>query len=143
LRSLKGDDRSAWERQPLQLKFASNDAGEELIRRIESRLAQGRTERSLLAIFGAVLDLGFKGRFALEGDAARDRLRRMIDQRMGISQAQTANHDGEIVVRTAHARSWTQRISPLACVGMACVFVGVMWLAINSWLDASVTRMVH
>jgi type VI protein secretion system component VasF len=53
LRRLTGDERNTRELNPLQLgKFKSDDAGEELVRRIERSLEQARTERVLFAIFG-------------------------------------------------------------------------------------------
>jgi type VI secretion system protein ImpK len=144
LRCLSGDERDTWERNPLQLgKFESNDAGEELVRRIERWLGQARTERVLLAIFGAVLDLGFVGRFAREGDAARARFRQSIDQRLGLASANDADDDASIVIKANVARSWTSRVSPLTCIVLACVAMGLMWFAINGWLDASVARMAH
>ncbi|WP_277184406.1 DotU/TssL family secretion system protein [Caballeronia sp. BR00000012568055] len=144
LRCLIGDERDTWEFNPLQLgKFRSNDAGEELVRRMERWLEQARTERLLLEIFGAVLDLGFLGRFAREGEEARARFRRSIDQRLGLSATSEATNDASIVVKANASRSWTSRISPLTCAALACVALGLMWFAINGWLDASVVRMAH
>jgi type VI secretion system protein ImpK len=144
LRCLNGDERDAWELNPLQLgKFNSNDAGEELVRRMERWLGHARTERVLLAIFGAVLDLGFVGRFAREGDEARARFRQSINQRLGISQNTHAPHDASIIVKADVKRAWASRVSPLTCIALACVGLGLMWFAINGWLDASVARMAH
>jgi type VI secretion system protein ImpK len=144
LRYLSGDERDTWERNPLQLgKFESNDAGEELMRRMERRLEQARTERLLLAIFAAVLDLGFVGRFAREGDEARARFRHNIDRRLCIPQIGHTVDDASIIVTSGVARPWTSRVSPLTCIVLACVALGVIWFAINGWLDASVARMAH
>jgi type VI secretion system protein ImpK len=145
LRSLKGYARDEWEQSPLQLKeFHANDAGEELVRRMQLRLREARPVQPLFAIFAAVLDLGFTGRLALEGDEARVRLRRALDERLGMPRDAQAQHaDDDVIVRAPLRRRWTQRISPLGCIGLACVAMGLAWFAIDSWLDASVLRMTH
>jgi type VI secretion system protein ImpK len=144
LRCLTGDERDTWELNPLQLgKYETNDAGEELVRRMERWLEQARTERVLLAIFGAVLDLGFVGLFAREGDEARARCRKRIDQRLSIPQTGHTTLDTSIIVKADVARPWITRISPLTCIALACVALGLVWFAINGWLDASVARMAH
>ncbi len=143
LNSLRGDEREDWERRPLQLeKFETNDAGEELMRRIRERLRDPRPVLALLAIFGAVLDLGFTGRLALEGDDAKIRIRRAIDAQLRVEQRQQKD-DGSVIVKAPIMRAWTQRISPLAGIAVACVVVGLIWFGINAWLDASVARMTQ
>jgi len=142
LRDLEDERRDEWERQPLQLsEFASNDAGEELVRRIEKRLRDSQPASPLLAIFGAVLDLGFTGQLALDGGGAKTRLRQAIDARLGVTPV--SDDDGSVVVKAAVTRSWTLRVSPLAWIALACVAVGAVWFGINGWLDASVVRMTH
>ncbi|WP_321792817.1 DotU/TssL family secretion system protein [Caballeronia sp. J97] len=127
LNSFKGDDRDDWERQPLQLdEFKTNDAGEDLVRRIQERLRDPRPVRPLLAIFGAVLDLGFTGRLALDGSEAKLRLRQAIDARLGIVQGQ--NDDTSVVIKAPVAHSWTQRISPLAFSALACATILMLFL---------------
>ncbi|MDR5735845.1 DotU family type IV/VI secretion system protein [Caballeronia sp. LZ025] len=144
MRCLAGDERHNWELHPLQLgKFERNDAGEEVVRRMQRWMGQARTERLLLAIFGAVLDLGFMGRFALEGEEARAKFRRSIDQRLGVSHKHESEDDESIVIKADVVRPWTSRISPLTCMALACVATGLAWFAINGWLDASVARMTH
>ncbi|SAL04608.1 ompA family protein [Caballeronia calidae] len=142
LRCLEGAARDEWEQKPLQLEaFHTNEAGEELIRRMEQRLRERRPAQSLFAIFAAVLDLGFKGRFALDGDDARMRLKRAIDERLGTSQ--DANDDGSVVIEAAVRLPWMRRISPLAGIALACAMIGMVWFGIDSWLDASVAHMVQ
>lgn len=143
LRNLEGDARNEWERNPLQLaELKVNDAGEELVRRIEQRLHDAQPTGLLLAIFASVLDLGFTGRLALDGHDARARLRRALDERLGVtSQSDDSNEDGAVIVRAPVTRTWGQRISPLGCVALACVAMSLIWFAIDSWLDASVRAM--
>ena len=140
LSNLKGDDRDAWERVPLQVdEFQSNDAGHELIARIERRLAQPQSVLPLLAIFGAVLDLGFTGKFALAGRDARVALVRAIDERLGRER----DTSGPIVIKARATSHWTVRLSPLAWVVIACVWAAVLYFALDRWLNASIARIAH
>ncbi|WP_250454208.1 DotU/TssL family secretion system protein [Caballeronia sp. ATUFL_M2_KS44] len=141
---LNDDARGEWEREPLQLdEFKTNDAGEELVRRIQRRLHESQPVRPLLAIFGTVLDLGFTGQLALEGSDSKAKLRQAIDARLGAARRLDTDNDASIIVKAAVVRAWTQRISPLGCIALACVAVGLVWFAVDRWLDASVARMMH
>lgn len=140
LSNLKGRDRDAWEQEPLQVsEFQSHDAGAELIARIERRLAQPQPVLPLLAIFMAVLDLGFKGRFALEGPGAREALMRAIDERLG------REHDtsGPVIVRAGVARRWVGRLSPFAWVLVAGSVAVAVYLVLDQWLTASIAQIAH
>ncbi|MFP3432455.1 DotU/TssL family secretion system protein [Paraburkholderia sp. SIMBA_061] len=140
LSNLKGDDRDAWERVPLQVdEFHSNEAGHELIARIERRLAQPQPVLPLLAIFGAVLDLGFTGKFALAASDARVALVKAIGERLGRA------HDtsGPVAIQPLASNHWAGRLSPLAWVVIACVVAGVAYVALDQWLNAAVARIAH
>ena len=140
LSNLKGSDRDEWERVPLQVdEFQSNDAGHELIARIERRLAHPQPVLPLLAIFGAVLDLGFTGKFALAGRDARVALVKAISERLGRGQ----DTSGPVVIKARAASRWTARLSPLAWVVIACVGVAVVYVALDQWLNASIARIAH
>lgn len=143
LSSLKGVDRDAWEREPLQVsEFQSHDAGEELIVRIERRLAQPQPVMPLLAIFAAVLDLGFRGKFALDGRDARVALMRALDERLG-RHGEGSDSSGPVVVGTGNGRRWFGNLSPLAWVVIALVGAGVIYVALDQWLTASIARITH
>jgi type VI secretion system protein ImpK len=140
LSNLKGLDRDAWERVPLQVdEFQSNDAGHELIARIERRLAQPQPVLPLLAIFGAVLDLGFTGKFALTGRDARGALVKALNARLGHAQ----DTGGPIVIMPRAASRWSARFSPLAWVVIACVGAAFVYVALDQWLNASIARIAH
>ncbi|WP_408445225.1 DotU family type IV/VI secretion system protein [Paraburkholderia sediminicola] len=140
LSNLRGNDRDAWEREPLQVdEFQSHDAGDELILRIERRLAQPHPVLPLLAIFGAVLDLGFTGKFALAGRDDRVALVRAISERLGRDQ----DTSGPVVVKRGPARHWNARLSPLAWVVVSCFVAGVVYLAFDQWLTASIAEIAH
>ncbi|MDR6482652.1 DotU family type IV/VI secretion system protein [Paraburkholderia terricola] len=142
LRGLTGDEREVWEREPLQLRaFGRNDAGEELFRRIRQRLREPTPVLPLLAIFAAVLDLGFTGRFAVNGGDARDALVREIDERLtraagGTRHRGAPDRFGPVVVSPSRARR--HALSPLAWVLIASVAAGLAWFTINRALLASI-----
>jgi type VI secretion system protein ImpK len=145
LRHLKDNDRNEWERNPLQVEqFQSHDAGEELPRRIECRLLEKQPSLMLLAIFNAVLNLGFEGRFSRGGREARHALMHAIDGRLeqgGWRQADPA--DTTVIVGAPYVRPWHQRMNPLAWVVAACVVSGVVYLVLDRWLTASIDDLAR
>ncbi|MBR8031483.1 DotU family type IV/VI secretion system protein [Burkholderia vietnamiensis] len=144
LKHLTGEARESWEKRPLQEeRFSRNDAGEELVRRIEDRLLEPRSPRVLLAIFAAVLSLGFTGRFAMDGSTARAALIRTLDERLGRTTAAEDNHaaPASIVVNRTNARPL--RISPLTWVVASCVAVGVAWFMVDRWFIASIAQIAQ
>ncbi|MXN79584.1 DotU family type IV/VI secretion system protein [Burkholderia sp. 4701] len=144
LKHLTGEARESWEKRPLQEEhFSRNDAGEELVRRIEGRLREPQPARLLLAIFAAVLSLGFVGRFAMDGSTARAALIRALDERLGRTRVADDNHvaPAPIVVNRTSARPL--RISPLTWVVASCVAVGVVWFAADRWFIASIAQLAR
>ncbi|MGU7772629.1 DotU/TssL family secretion system protein [Burkholderia sp. MR1-5-21] len=144
LRHLTGKARDDWEHEPLQVEhFSSNDAGEELVRRIESRLREPQPARVLLAIFAAVLSLGFVGRFAVNGGTARAALVRAIDERLGRTSAAEGNHAVPAPIVVSHASARPLRISPLTWVVISCIALGVIWFAVDRWFIASIGQLAR
>ncbi|WP_423396397.1 DotU/TssL family secretion system protein [Burkholderia sp. LMG 21824] len=144
LTHLTGVARENWEKRPLQEEhFSRNDAGDELIRRIEGRLREPQPTGVLLAIFAAVLSLGFVGRFAVDGSTARASLIRKLNARLGRTSAAEDNRvvPAPIVVNRGSTRPL--RISPLAWVAIACVAVGVVWFAVDRWFIASIAQLAR
>jgi type VI secretion system protein ImpK len=143
LNGLGADARDAWGREPLQVRaFGRNDAGEELLRRISQRLREPRPVLPLLAIFAAVLGLGFKGRFAVAGGDAHARLICEIDERLSRATGGAVRDlSGPVVVNPSRTRRRT--LSPLAWVLIACVAAGLAWFAIDRWLLASIAAIAR
>lgn len=139
LRHLKGGSRDEWEREPLQVKeFQSHDAGDALIDRIERRLAAPQPVLPLLAVFHVVIGLGFQGRFALDGATDRAALLRALDERLARAGVDQGN--GPVIVTHGKGRTdW--RISPVAWVALALLGAGLVYLALDRWLDAAITRL--
>ncbi|WP_081069651.1 DotU/TssL family secretion system protein [Burkholderia stagnalis] len=139
LRNLTGDDRDAWEREPLQIgEFQRHDAGDEVISRIERRLAEPRPVLPLLAIFRAVLSLGFTGKLALSGQDAHAMLLRTIDERLGGSLGAS---DPLIVKSDATHRP--RRLSALIWLVLSVVATGALYLALDGWLSGSIAGIAQ
>lgn len=141
LKYLRDTDRDAWEREPLQVRyFNSHDAGDELIRRIERRLAEPQPILPLLAIFSAVLGLGFQGKFALQKDASRAALERAIHERLDGKIDRTLT--GTVLVRQGVARRFGG-LSSLGWVVPACAVSGLVYCGAQHWLSASIDALPH
>jgi type VI secretion system protein ImpK len=137
---LKGPERDAWEREPLQVsEFKSNDAGYELIDKIQQRLLEPNPRLALLSIFNTVLGLGFKGKFALNGADARLELMRALDQRIG--QAAGKDTSGTVVLAQGPSERWSTNVSPLGWVITGVAVAGLVYLALGQWLAASIARI--
>jgi type VI secretion system protein ImpK len=140
---LKGADRDAWETEPLQIKeFHTNDAGNELIGLIRRRLAEPRPKLVLLTLFSAVLGLGFKGKFAINGADGRLELMRALDQETG--QSAPKDTSGTVLLTQGVVRQWNAlnaRMSSLGCVVLGVVIAGLVYLWLSQWLAASIARM--
>lgn len=139
LSRLEGASREEWEREPLQVKeFGSHDAGDALIARIERRVTEPQPALPLLAVFHTVLGLGFQGRFALDGAKDRTALLRALDERL--ARVGISDTSGPVLVTSGRAHAgWAP--SPLAWVAIAVVGAGLVYLALDRWLDASIARL--
>ncbi|CAG9182373.1 hypothetical protein LMG23992_04724 [Cupriavidus laharis] len=139
LGQLQGADRNAWEREPLQVaQFQSHNAGDALIARIERRLAEPQPVLPLLAVFHAILGLGFQGRYALAGAAARTALMQAIDERL--DRAGWRESSGPVLVTGGKMPRWRD-LSPLAWVAIACIGAGLFYFALDRWLSASIAKL--
>lgn len=133
LKRLVGTARDEWEREPLQVgKFQSHDAGDELIARIQRRLAQPQPVLPLLTVFHVVLGLGFRGRFAIDGDKDRDALVHALEDRLA-RHGMVAPSASVVVLSGKTGARWN--VSPLAWVVCAALGAGLVYLALDRWLD--------
>lgn len=140
LNRLQGDGRDAWECQPLQVdQFASHDAGEALIARIERRLAEPQPVLPLLAVFQAILGLGFQGRYALDGAKARSALMRAIDERLHRAGVHPA--DGPVLVAGIKPHRRLMDLSALGWLAISVVGAGLVYLALDRWLALAIGRI--
>ncbi|SDP41103.1 type VI secretion system protein ImpK [Ralstonia sp. 25mfcol4.1] len=139
LRHLSDAAREAWEREPLQVReFQSYDAGDALIARIEQRLAEPQPVVPLLLVFYTVMGLGFRGRFALDDSPSREQLIGAIDAQL--ERAGWRKHVGPIVITAGKEhRRWN--MPPLAWVAVALAAAGLIYIALDRWLDSSIARL--
>ncbi|MBW9106561.1 DotU family type IV/VI secretion system protein [Paraburkholderia phenoliruptrix] len=147
LNGLTGAARDSWEREPLQVRvFGRNDAGEELLRRIDRRLSEDNPVQPLLKIFAAVLRLGFRGRYAMNDSAAREKLIHSIDDCIaragGTSTDSSVGHQSAPLV--INPSPWRlPPLPPVAWVAVAGFAAGLVWFAIDRWLQSSIAGMAH
>lgn len=136
---LQGTDRDAWEREPLQVQqFQSHDAGDALIARIERRLAEPQPVLPLLAVFHVILGLGFQGRYAREETAARTTLVHAIDE--CLNRAGWREFSGPVLVTAGTTPRW-RHLSLHAWVVIACVGAALVYVALDRWLAAAISRL--
>lgn len=140
LNHLKGQDRDAWEREPLQVvEFCTHDAGDALIARMQLRLHQPQSIQPLLAIFLAVLSLGFSGRFALEGQDRRAAMMRALRERLGAP----AEAPGGVVVRMATRwRGFVPPSQPICALASIVLAAGI-WVLLDRWLGAAAAQLLR
>ncbi|MBN3830780.1 DotU family type IV/VI secretion system protein [Burkholderia sp. Ac-20344] len=144
LKYLTGNARDAWAHEPLQvMHFASNDAGTELVRRIEHRLREPQPVRPLLAIFAAVFELGFVGRFAGDSDTARVALTHAINQRLGRATAEESGRTSFAPIVIDRTRAARFRLSILSWVTVACIATGLAWFVVDRWLIAAIAQLAQ
>lgn len=138
LSHLTARDRDAWEREPLQVvEFGTHDAGDVLIARMQQWLQQPQPVRPLLAIFFAVLTLGFRGRFALEGRDAHAAMIQALSDRLGGADEPS----GGVVVRSTVSRRWFPRLSLPAGVLLAIAMAAIVWGLLHQWLDSAAAQL--
>lgn len=139
LRHLTGPDRDAWEREPLQVsQFGTHDAGEALVTRIQYRLQQAQPANPVLAVFFAVLSLGFQGRFALEEPDVRDAMIHALNDRLGGAE----DGAGGVVVRSATRRRWWANVSLPAWVVLTMAMAAMVWLLLDRWLSLAAAKLL-
>lgn len=136
------EDRASWEAHPLQVeRFGKLDAGEHVFDRLAERLREVPPNVDLLECYAAVLGLGFKGRYAREGEAKRAALIATLNAR--VEKLRPAVERTFIADRTGRrASDWFYRLSPWAIAGIcgiAAVFVYLIW---DQALDAQLVHLV-
>lgn len=140
LGSLQGDDRDAWEREPMQvMQFNTHHAGEELIERMHRRLADPQAAKPLLAIFLATLSLGFKGRFARDEEGARLALIRTLRERLGMPEHAVDS----IIVQSGKRRLRFAYLSPFFILAFAIAATSAVYLLLDRWLTDLAAQVLH
>lgn len=146
-RCTKIEYRDLWERQQLQsTRFDSDDAGEELIRRMQVRLGSAQPDMTLLLIFHTVLLLGFRGKFADEGETERFRLMTELTERIeGKAQKRTPDNAGDAgaatVVTPGAPFRWEGVLSPLVWATLVTLMAALVYGGLKYWLALSISLL--
>lgn len=140
LRQLSAESRPNWELKPLQVEwFKIHDAGEQVIERIEARLRETPANVDLLEYYVAILGIGFKGRYARDGEPERAALISALNARL----AKLRPAAGQPFIADQAGRrlsDWFYRLSPWAVAGLACIVAAIVWGVGNMALD---TQLGH
>lgn len=135
---LSAESRPSWELKPLQVEwFKVHDAGEQVIARIEARLREASPNVDLLEYYVAVLGIGFKGRYARDGESERTALISALNARLAklrpvATQAFIADQAGR------RLSDWFYRLSPWVMAGLACIVAAIVWGVGSVALDTQV-----
>lgn len=136
LRFLCERERDGWELAPLQIqRFDIHDAGERVFVRLDAHLNTPAANVDVLEFYGALLGLGFVGRYALLGEAKRRELMNALNSRISAIRPQVS--PPFVLEQTSRRLSdWLYRLSPWMIAGLACVAAGVVWGVWSTTLDA-------
>jgi type VI secretion system protein ImpK len=141
LRHLDDGKKAQWINEPLQVEqLKYHNAGEYVFERIDMRMREPRPNLDLLECYAAILGLGFKGRYALEGQAARTALIARLDTLIG--QLRPARQP-ELLIERQDRRfgDWFRRLSPWAIAGAGFIIALVVWLVWHVALDAQLAAI--
>ncbi|MEX3690197.1 DotU family type IV/VI secretion system protein [Paraburkholderia sp. BR14263] len=141
LRHLPESSRAAWALNPIQVeRFKVHDAGEFVIDRIEARLREATPNADLLESYAAILGMGFKGRYALDGESRLVELMGTLNARL----RKLRPHEAQSFVSDRAGRplsDWFRRLSPWVLAAVVCVIAAVIWSTWAVALNAQVTRV--
>jgi type VI secretion system protein ImpK len=133
LSNLSVEDRGKWEVHPLQVeRFDHYDAGERVFEQLSARMRQAPPNVELLQCYAAILGLGFKGRYAREGEAARKALIMALQSLLAKLRPIS---DRSFIIDKTRKRTWL-RLSPWAVAAMACIVVVFVYIVCDRSLDA-------
>lgn len=139
LSSLPVEERGEWEAHPLQVeRFGNYDAGERVFERLNARMRETPPHVELLECYAAILGLGFKGRYAREGDAARKAL--ILSLQALLTQLQPAN-DQTFVIDKTRKRAWI-RLSPWAAAAATCALAIFVYVICSRSLDIQLAHLL-
>lgn len=136
------EDRSSWEARPLQVeRFGKLDAGDHVFDRLTERMREASPNVDLLECYAAILGLGFKGRYAREGEAKRATLMATLNARLEklrptVAPTFVVEHTGRRV------GDWFYRLSPWAIAGTGCIAAAFVYLIWSHALDAQLAHLV-
>jgi type VI secretion system protein ImpK len=142
LAHLPPESRPQWGAFPLQVeRFNQHDAGEHVFERLALRMHETPFNAELLACYATVLGLGFKGRYARDGDAQCSAIMRTLNAFLA---TQGPTEDEALVVNTTRARGldWLYRLSPWVIAVLASTACAILFMLIALGLAAPVSQLL-
>jgi type VI secretion system protein ImpK len=142
LAGLKGDARSEWDSNPLQVeRFNRHDAGSYVFERLEARMRESAPDAGLLEAYAAILGLGFNGRYVLDPEG-RHQVVTALDAMLvrlgrGTQPAFTADRS------RARMGDWFLRLSPWGMFALGCIVAGIVYAVWNGTLSVLVSSLQH
>ncbi|MFL9996517.1 DotU family type IV/VI secretion system protein [Paraburkholderia sediminicola] len=134
--------RAQWEAQPLQVeRFGEHDAGEHVFDRLSERMREVPPNVELLECYATVLGLGFKGRYARDGDLQRAAVVKSLSDLLA---RYTTKDDDGLIVDAARTRGldWLYRLSPWAVAGLACAAAVIVFVVVGQALDLQLSHLL-
>jgi type VI secretion system protein ImpK len=142
LACLKGETRSAWDSNPLQVEcFNRHDAGSYVFERLEARMRETSPDAGLLEAYAAILGLGFNGRYVLDPEGRRQVVAALdaMLTRLGRGSQPAFTADGS---RT-RVGDWFRRLSPWGVFALGCIVAGIVYAVWNGRLSVLVSSLQH
>ncbi|MEX3984668.1 DotU family type IV/VI secretion system protein [Paraburkholderia sp. EG287A] len=140
LRNLPEGSRAAWALNPFQVeRFKVHDAGEFVIDRIEARLREAAPHADLLEGYAAMLGMGFRGRYALEGESKLVELMGALNARLKTLRP----HEAQSFISDRAGRplfDWFHRLSPWVIAAVVCMVAAIIW---STWAVALNGQVTH
>ncbi|MBM7125862.1 DotU family type IV/VI secretion system protein [Dyella flava] len=140
LSNLSIEGRGKWEAHPLQVeRFGNYDAGERVFEQLNARMRQTPPDVELLQCYAAILGLGFKGRYAREGEAERNAL--IMTLQALLAKLQPAS-DQSFIIEKTRGRT-LPRFSSWAAAVMASIMAAFVYVVCDRALDAQLAHLLN
>jgi type VI secretion system protein ImpK len=142
LRSPSIADRPSWEAHPLQVeRFGKLDAGDHVFDRLAERMRETTPNADLLECYAAVLGLGFRGRYARDGEAKRATLMASLNARLEKLRP-AFPHTFFIERADKRGADWLYRLSPWGVAALGCIVATLIYVVWSHTLDAQLAHLV-
>ncbi|QRX83118.1 DotU family type IV/VI secretion system protein [Glaciimonas sp. PAMC28666] len=143
LRHLPDKQKSVWDANPLQVeRFQNHDAGTRIYERIVARMRETPPNLGLLECYSTILGLGFKGRYARDGESIRTDLMAALNTQ--IAQLSPMS-DQSLIIENADRKGliFLYRLSPWALPGVTVVAALLLYVLLGHSLDLQLSHLLQ
>lgn len=143
LRHLPDEQKSVWDANPLQVeRFQNHDAGTRIYERIVARMRETPPNLGLLECYSTILGLGFKGRYARDGESIRTDLMAALDTQ--IAQLNPMP-DQSLIIDNADRKGliWLNHLSPWALPGVTVIAALLLYVLLGRSLDLQLSNLLQ